>query len=175
MSRIDGYSYTKRFLPFNESESDFRIFEKNCPTHLKKEKSNVSSRRTFLWGLRIGYSVKRVLDLSLNAYGYTATDAGYTSRYRRRQGTFPRAKPKSGSSKMSVKVTQNIIKKKNRWFVFVATLWQIFIIPMYYIHKDDLWCVDSYIFTKNATVADDSSRNWQVSLSTSNIRGRSGF
>ena len=29
--------------------------------------------------------------------------------------------------------------------------------------------------TKNATVADDSSRNWQVSLSTSNIRGRSGF
>ena len=28
MSRIDGYSYTKRFLPCNESESDFRIFKK---------------------------------------------------------------------------------------------------------------------------------------------------
>ena len=48
---------------------------------------------------------------------------------------------------MSVKVTQNIIKKKNR-FVFVATLWQIFIIPMYYIHKDDLWCIDSYILPR---------------------------
>ena len=31
------------------------------------------------------------------------------------------------------------------------------------------------IFTKNATVADDSSRNWQVSLSPSNIHGRGGF
>ena len=52
-----------------------------------------------------------------------------------------------GSSKMSVKVTQNIIKKKKR-FVFVATLWQMFIIPMHYIHKDDLWRVDSYILQR---------------------------
>ena len=85
MSRIDGYSYTKRFLPCNESESDFRIFEKkNCPTHLKTEKSNVSSRRNFPFGLRTGYSVKRVLDLPLKAYRYTATDVGYASRYCRR-------------------------------------------------------------------------------------------
>ena len=28
MSRIDGYSYTKWFLPYNESKSDFRIFKK---------------------------------------------------------------------------------------------------------------------------------------------------
>ena len=31
------------------------------------------SRKNFPWGLRTGYSVKRVLDLSLNAYRYTAT------------------------------------------------------------------------------------------------------
>ena len=75
MSRIDAYSYTKRFLPCNESESDFRIFEKkNCRTHLKTEKSNVSSRRNFPLGLRTGYSVKRVLDLPLKAYLYIATD-----------------------------------------------------------------------------------------------------
>ena len=45
---------------------------------------------------------------------------------------------------MSVKVTQNVIKKNNR-LVFVATLWQIFIIRMFYMHKDDLWCVDSTV------------------------------
>ena len=38
MSRIDGYSYTKRFLPFNESESDFRIFEKKLSNSPQKEK-----------------------------------------------------------------------------------------------------------------------------------------
>ena len=89
MSRIDGYSYTKRFLPCNESESGFRIFEKKtCPTHLKTEKSNVSSRRNFPLGLRTVYSVKRVLDLPLNAFQYTATGACYVSRHCRRQGKF---------------------------------------------------------------------------------------
>ena len=48
---------------------------------------------------------------------------------------------------MSEKVTQNIIKKKNR-LVFVASLWQIFIIPTFYMHKDDLSCVDSYILPR---------------------------
>ena len=37
---------------------------------------------------------------------------------------------------MSVKVAQNVIKKNNT-LVFVATLWQIFIIPTFYMHKDD--------------------------------------
>ena len=83
MSRIDGYSYTKRFLPYNKSKSDFRILKKNpCPTHLKTEKSNVSSGRNFPLGLRTGYSFKRVLDLPLKAY--RTTDVGYTSRYCRR-------------------------------------------------------------------------------------------
>ena len=39
MSRIDVYSYTKRFLPFNESESDFRIFEKK-PVQLTLKRKN---------------------------------------------------------------------------------------------------------------------------------------
>ena len=43
------------------------------------------------------------------------------------------------------------------------------------MHKDNLWCVDSYILPKNATAPDDSSRNWQVSLSTSNIRWSKRF
>ena len=30
-------------------------------------------------------------------------------------------------------------------------------------------------FTKNATIVDDSSRNWQACLSTLNICGQSGF
>ena len=46
---------------------------------------------------------------------------------------------------MNEKVTQNVIKKNNRP-VFVATLWQIFIIPTFYMHKDDLWWVDGYIY-----------------------------
>ena len=62
--------------------------------------------------MRTGYSVKRVLDPSLNAYRYTATDAAYSSGYCGRQGKFPRAKLYSGSSKMCVNVTQNIIKKE---------------------------------------------------------------
>ena len=48
---------------------------------------------------------------------------------------------------MSVKVTQNVIKKNNR-LIFVATLQQIFIIPTFYMHKDDLWLVDSYILPR---------------------------
>ena len=34
------YSYTKWVLPCNESERDFRMFEKDCPTHLTTEESN---------------------------------------------------------------------------------------------------------------------------------------
>ena len=37
MSRIDGYSYTKRFLPFNESESDFRILKKTVQLTSKRK------------------------------------------------------------------------------------------------------------------------------------------
>ena len=49
---------------------------------------------------------------------------------------------------MSVRVTQNVIKKKNNRLVFVATLCQIFMIPTFYMHKDNLWCVDSYILPR---------------------------
>ena len=48
---------------------------------------------------------------------------------------------------MSVKVTQYVMKKNKR-HVFVATLWQIFIIPTFHMHKDDLWCVDRYILPR---------------------------
>ena len=48
---------------------------------------------------------------------------------------------------MSVKVTQNVIKNNNR-LIFVATLWQIFVIPTFYMHKDDLWCIYSYILPR---------------------------
>ena len=46
----------------------------------------------------------------------------------------------SGGSKMSKKNTQHH-KKKNK-LVFVASLWQIFIIPTFYMHEDDLWGID---------------------------------
>ena len=39
MSQIDGYSYTKRFLPYNESKSDFRILKKK-PVQLTLEQKN---------------------------------------------------------------------------------------------------------------------------------------
>ena len=39
MSRIDRYSYTKRFLPYNESKSDFQIFEKK-PVQLTLQQKN---------------------------------------------------------------------------------------------------------------------------------------
>ena len=61
---------------------------------------------------------------------------------------------------MSVKITQNILKKNNR-LVFVATLWKIFIIPTFYMHKDNLWCVDSYILPRmqqSQTIAQEIGR-----------------
>ena len=50
-------------------------------------------------------------------------------------------------TKLVKKDTQNIVKKKNR-LVFVASLWQKAIIPTFYMHKDDLWCVDSCILPR---------------------------
>ena len=44
MSRIDGYSYTKRFVPCNESESDFRIFEKENVQLTLKQKNQMFHR-----------------------------------------------------------------------------------------------------------------------------------
>ena len=71
---------------------------------------------------------------------------------------------------MSVKVTQNVIKKNNR-LVFVANIYYSDV-----LHAQGRFMVPIIFYQEcNSSRADDSSRNWQVSLSTSNIRGRSGF
>ena len=49
--------------------------------------------------------MKRVLDLSLNAYRYTATDSGFSSRFRP-QGQFPRAKYKCSPVYAAIALTE---------------------------------------------------------------------
>ena len=50
---------------------------------------------------------------------------------------------------MSEKVTQKYHKKeKYTCIAYIFSLWQMFIILTFYMHKDDLLCVDSYILPR---------------------------